>query len=152
MKDSRFAYRERPNLSPGSCAACKGHGPVIDYRVNVPILGRLYICVACIEAGVSNIPLSAEEEVEVDKQRHIDELTVEVEDLNGTLSSLHRILSDWRSHADTTGDHVDSTADRNESKPAGKDSVPARKKSKSASKQDANGIPGDSNNVDDLFL
>lgn len=152
MKDSRFAYRERPNLSPGSCAVCKGHGPVIDYMVNVPILGRLYICVDCLKGGLSNVPLSAEEQEEVDKQHLIDELKVEVEDLNGTLDRVRSVIDNWREHSDYSVSYADSSPVGDEQESARKNPEPARKKSKSASKQDANGISSDSNNVDDLFL
>ena len=152
MKDSRFQYREQPNLSPGACAVCKGHGPVIDYMVNVPILGRLYICVKCLEGGLSNVPLSDEQQEEVDKQRLIDELTVEVEDLNGTLDRVYSIVSNWREHTNLIVSDVDSSPVGHEQKPAGKNSKTAGKKSGSASKQDPDGISSSTIDVDGLVI
>lgn len=150
MKDSRFQYREQPNLSPGACAVCKGHGPVIDYMVNVPILGRLYICVKCLEGGLSNVPLSDEQQEEVDKQHLIDELTVEVEDLNGTLDRVRSVIDNWREHTNLTVSNVDSSPVGHEQEPARKNSKAAGKKSSSAGKQDSDGIS--SGTVDVLGL
>lgn len=150
MKDSRFQYRERPNLSPGSCAVCKGHGPVIDYMVNVPILGRLYICLGCIDGAVSNIPLSAEKQEEVDKQERIDELEAEIAGLNGTLDSVRSLLDNWSNYSDSLSDSTNSPPVGSKQKSAGKDSGSTGKNAKSSSKQDAARVPGDS--VDDLFL
>lgn len=152
MKDSRFQYREQPNLSPGACAVCKGHGPVIDYMVNVPILGRLYICVKCLEGGLSNVPLSDEEQEEVDKQHLIDELRVEVEDLNGTLDRVRGVIDNWREHANYSVSDAYSSPVGHEQEPARKNPEPSGKKSGTAGKQDSDGVSSRTINVDELDL
>lgn len=152
MKDSRFQYREQPNLSPGACAVCKGHGPVIDYMVNVPILGRLYVCVKCLEGGLSNVPLSDEQQEEVDKQKLIDELRVEVEDLNGTLDRVRSVVGNWREHADYLVSDANSSPVGHEQEPARENPKPSGKKSGSAGKQDSARVPSGTINVGDLDL
>lgn len=141
MADSRFAYLERPAISPGACAVCKNHArPVIDYRVNVPILGRLYVCVDCIDAANGLIP---DETNPIDWEAKYYELMEEKDRLDGIIGSVSNLVNDW-GWPDSDSESVpDSSVDPDESEDAGKDDKPARKKSGTSSKQGTDGVPSD---------